>query len=498
MKTRLRLWVLLSAVLLFSTTNGVLAQCPQEPSFDDANFLFLPDIPELNLDFALQWTDSAAGLFLQPFDAVILHLNTEGELWDVYIFSDVGMNRLTIWVCSGNEGGRYERELFSITAYDGEDADGLSMPSGLTTNAVGRIFDPEYDLIYLADRGNDRIVELGLVPDLGKRECELFFNRSFGEGVLEWPVDITISAYSGRSDADFYVVDWGHEKNAGGLYRFDMDGDYEYDTGYIRHERTGDTLFGISHPVSVACAPDNLNGRTDIFISEASGPLIFGLASDTDNPPEFLLVQNLRIGKGFWEPGGIAIDDLGRVYIANRAAQIIENYGPKVGCYYAKIGEDWDLERKFQYPSNIIIDTYYGVCEALVIEKYFRQSGLRTFVIGNECGSATYRGGFVRNNRIASPEKSVPQIPLIFSLHNAYPNPFNSKCRIGYSLPVESRVSIEVFDALGRKVAKLLDKDMATGEHLVIFNAADLSSGTYFYKMTAGKFSQTKQIVLIK
>jgi len=83
-------------------------------------------------------------------------------------------------------------------------------------------------------------------------------------------------------------------------------------------------------------------------------------------------------------------------------------------------------------------------------------------------------------------------------LRDPYPNPFNSECKIGFSLPEESRVTIEVFDALGRKVVKLLDKTLSAGEHSVTFDAADLSSGTYFYKMTAGRFSQTKQMVLVK
>ena len=52
---------------------------PPEPVFQQANFLRIPGIPEMNLDFALAWTDSAAGLFIQPFDAVVLHVIIDGE-----------------------------------------------------------------------------------------------------------------------------------------------------------------------------------------------------------------------------------------------------------------------------------------------------------------------------------------------------------------------------------------------------------------------------------
>jgi len=100
MKICLSVWVFFTITLTlliagFSPAKGPPPPCPPEPVFEETNFLFTPDIPEFNVDFALQWTDSAASIFIQPFDAVILHLDLEGDLWDVYIFSDVGMNRLT-------------------------------------------------------------------------------------------------------------------------------------------------------------------------------------------------------------------------------------------------------------------------------------------------------------------------------------------------------------------------------------------------------------------
>ena len=480
-----------------SPAHGPPPPCPPEPVFEETNFLFTPDIPEFNVDFALQWTDSAASIFIQPFDAVILHLDLEGDLWDVYIFSDVGMNRLTTWVLRVG-GGRFGRELLSITEYCGEDADGFKMPSGLTTNAIGRLFDPQYDVIYLADRGNDRIVELGLEPIPDRQECRLFFIRSFGEKFLEWPVDIAISAYHGRSDADFYVVDWGHEKETGELVRLDADGNYEYSNGFACHAVTGRPVVGLHRPVSVACYPDTLDGNNYIFVTETVDASITVLFSNSDNPFVMWHVVSLEAGN-FLDIDGVAIDGGGRIFVVNRGAQFIEAFGPRFCDKYPSIGGPGQRNIYLDYPSNLIIDMYHGFCEALLIESYNRQSGLRSFQIGGDCETMQREGGFRRAKAVVSPAKqAAPQLPLIYSLHNAYPNPFNSKCKIGFSIPQESRVSIVVFDALGRKVAKLLDKTLPVGEHSVTFDASDLSSGTYFYKMTAGKFARTRQIVLVK
>jgi hypothetical protein len=89
-------------------------------------------------------------------------------------------------------------------------------------------------------------------------------------------------------------------------------------------------------------------------------------------------------------------------------------------------------------------------------------------------------------------------LPTSFELLQNFPNPFNPSTTIQYSIPRTSRVKLSVYDLLGREVAVLVDGDTAPGSYRVEFDGTRLSSGTYFYRLQAGEFSQTRQLVLMK
>jgi len=89
-------------------------------------------------------------------------------------------------------------------------------------------------------------------------------------------------------------------------------------------------------------------------------------------------------------------------------------------------------------------------------------------------------------------------LPLAYRLGQNYPNPFNAKTAISYSLPEESEVRIEITDILGRTVETLINESQKAGLHQVIWNAEDVSTGVYFYKITAGKFVETKKMMYLK
>jgi photosystem II stability/assembly factor-like uncharacterized protein len=88
--------------------------------------------------------------------------------------------------------------------------------------------------------------------------------------------------------------------------------------------------------------------------------------------------------------------------------------------------------------------------------------------------------------------------PKDFSLAQNYPNPFNPRTTIEYSIPTQSKVTIKVFDLLGREVATLVDEEKTAGSYMIDFNGSNLSSGIYFYRLDAGGFSETKKLILIK
>lgn len=88
--------------------------------------------------------------------------------------------------------------------------------------------------------------------------------------------------------------------------------------------------------------------------------------------------------------------------------------------------------------------------------------------------------------------------PQQFALSNNYPNPFNPTTVISYQLPTSSQVTLKVFDMLGREVAILVNGRVSAGQHEVQFDASQLSSGIYIYRLQTGEFIQTKKMMLIK
>ena len=94
-------------------------------------------------------------------------------------------------------------------------------------------------------------------------------------------------------------------------------------------------------------------------------------------------------------------------------------------------------------------------------------------------------------------ETEVTQ-PKNFELSQNFPNPFNPTTVISYSLPLESNVKLIVYNSLGQTVKVLENGFKNAGTYSVILNATELSSGTYYYKIEAGQFSQVKKMILIK
>jgi len=92
----------------------------------------------------------------------------------------------------------------------------------------------------------------------------------------------------------------------------------------------------------------------------------------------------------------------------------------------------------------------------------------------------------------------VESVPVTFSLEQNYPNPFNPSTTIKYSVPTSSLVKIKVFNTLGQEIAELVNKEHLPGNFEVTFDAANLTSGIYFYRIESDNFVQTRKMILIK
>ncbi len=89
-------------------------------------------------------------------------------------------------------------------------------------------------------------------------------------------------------------------------------------------------------------------------------------------------------------------------------------------------------------------------------------------------------------------------LPKKFVLEQNYPNPFNPNTNISFDMPKESHVSLNVYNLLGQKVATVVDQVMGAGSHNVNFNAANLTSGIYFYQLKTDNFTSIKKMTLLK
>ncbi len=107
-------------------------------------------------------------------------------------------------------------------------------------------------------------------------------------------------------------------------------------------------------------------------------------------------------------------------------------------------------------------------------------------------------GSTVVHSQIASASLQTVSSPQEFALYQNYPNPFNPTTMIAFNLGETSLVKLSVFDLLGREVAVLANSEMPAGAHSVMFNAAGLAGGSYFYRLEAGSFTAVRRLMLVK
>ena len=117
---------------------------------------------------------------------------------------------------------------------------------------------------------------------------------------------------------------------------------------------------------------------------------------------------------------------------------------------------------------------------------------------GNSTGDSDWSESLSFTTEIVTSINDHDGVPENFTLSQNYPNPFNPSTQIKFSIPVASFVTLEVYSALGGKVRTLVNKGMSAGVHSFNFDASDLSSGMYFYRIKANDYVEIKKMLLIK
>ena len=210
-------------------------------------------------------------------------------------------------------------------------------------------------------------------------------------------------------------------------------------------------------------------------------------------------VGNYTYGIGLGEQSGLTWNNemgYGRVNAYEALIYTIENYGAHVGDEKSQV--------------TILIRSNLSLQEDITLESGSNLTiePLGTITISSANGSVTIGGtgssaksiGDGGNDNIQNDEEkdSNAGLPKNYSLSDNYPNPFNPTTVIKYELPESGMVELLVFDLLGRKVATLVDEYVTKGKHQIVFEASNLSSGIYIYRLKVGDFLQTKKMTLIK
>ena len=115
------------------------------------------------------------------------------------------------------------------------------------------------------------------------------------------------------------------------------------------------------------------------------------------------------------------------------------------------------------------------------------------WILNNEAGIFIYN-----HEGIVSVQNILSEMPLDFKLYQNYPNPFNPSTTINYLLPEGGNVTLKIYDILGQEVTTLVNKKQSAGKYKVKFDAGNLSSGIYFYRLIADNFWKTKKMILLK
>ena len=160
---------------------------------------------------------------------------------------------------------------------------------------------------------------------------------------------------------------------------------------------------------------------------------------------------------------------------------------------FKRTGTSWVQEAKL-LPSDGTTEDHFGLSTSIssdyaVVGAYADDDN------GSSSGSVYLYTGFAA--AVAVENKEV-DLPVEFVLSQNYPNPFNPETKIWYSLPKDEEVSLAVYNLIGEKIVHLVGERKQAGSYTIKWDASNVSSGIYFYRLQAGEFVQTKKMVLLK
>ncbi|HPN37305.1 MAG TPA: T9SS type A sorting domain-containing protein, partial [Melioribacteraceae bacterium] len=163
------------------------------------------------------------------------------------------------------------------------------------------------------------------------------------------------------------------------------------------------------------------------------------------------------------------------------------------------VNNAWQPASKIYYSYNEENNFIGGSCLIFVNDSWIPGIGVFMATYNNGQDTLYYFGKNINIDLInISEAENINNNISSFSLSQNYPNPFNPSTNISFTLPKSDFVTLKVYDILGKEIATLINQELNAGSYIKPFNATNLSSGIYFYKLQASKYSQTKKMILIK
>ncbi len=204
-----------------------------------------------------------------------------------------------------------------------------------------------------------------------------------------------------------------------------------------------------------------------------------GLYRSTDEGETWSLTDSSLAGDYFFS---IAFDATGKLYAC----------GPGGVFVSSDEGVNW-LDITQNLPSPHIVR-----CLTIGLDNHLYVGTVTSGVWKSVQTIPAENGGWENALRVTSIDNRAPSTPIRFELYQNYPNPFNPTTTIRYALATNAFVSLRIYDVLGREVKRLVNERQKIGKHSAQFDARNLPSGVYFFRLQAGTFTDTKKLTVLK
>jgi len=272
-------------------------------------------------------------------------------------------------------------------------------------------------------------------------------------------------------DSLLYVLQWS---GTGKVKRYQLDGTFVDDF----------TSVGVPQSIGI-----DWDGDGNLYVSSYSGDNVRKFDQNGND-------QGIFVSSNLAGPTNIWFDNNGDLLVVDYNGTAVKRYnssGNYLNDFITGLGS---AEGVGFFPNgNILIGN--GATSSV---KMFDSNGnyIEDLIPSGSGGLMTPNAVVIRQSNLLSVPGESSLKNISFKLEQNYPNPFNPSTVISYHLPVTSKVTLKVYNVLGKEIVTLVNEELAAGEHKVEFNSTGLPSGIYFYQLKAENYIETKKMTLLK